>query len=613
NNCDGQIDEDIGDVYYRDGDGDGYGTEEGATLLCTLEEGYSTEIGDCDDDNNTVFPGVEEMCDGLDNDCDGETDEDVGNAFYVDSDGDGFGDSTQEIFSCSRPEGYIENDWDCNDADDSIFPGAVELCDGIDNNCDETIDGSDVTDGSLWYADSDGDGFGSLSDVVQSCEQPTGYDDNYNDCNDTDASVSGSATWYFDYDQDGYGDAAYSVSICQQPSGFVSNDDDCNDSDALQNPTSDWYLDLDGDGYGANISVTQCEQPTGFVMNDSDCDDTEELAYTGATEVCDYVDNDCNGSIDENVLEDWYLDYDQDGYGDDDTFQEACEAPSSYHVNAGGDCDDEDPAYSPGVAEGCSGLDLNCDGLIDNDVDLDGYSDATCGGSDCDDSDATIIPEPNGTCAIGESCLDILNSGKSVGDGTYGVDPDGYGIGNDPFDAECDMTTDGGGWTGISFINAHTSLSGSLNARDLAGIEGVDLTFGPYTRDGSGSHYYFYEFDFASTYNEFYLSDWTVLAYTAYGHTSEVCGSIVSWTGGYTNNGDIALGSPDDSGPVASMYAGTISGCLFECVSCETDWPAGNQIYTVGSNADALRIAWGEEGSQSEGWYPWYSGLVYLR
>ena len=136
NNCDGQIDEDIGDVYYRDGDGDGYGTEEGATLLCTLEEGYSTEIGDCNDNNDGIFPNAAEMCDSLDNDCDGEVDENVGNVFYIDSDNDGFGDSNQEFLFCSRPEGYVENDWDCADTDDSIFPGAVELCDDIEDKPD---------------------------------------------------------------------------------------------------------------------------------------------------------------------------------------------------------------------------------------------------------------------------------------------------------------------------------------------------------------------------------------------------------------------------------------------------------------------------------------------
>ena len=84
------------------------------------------------------------------------------------------------------------------------------------------------------------------------------------------------------------------------------------------------------------------------------------------------------------------------------------------------------------------------------DGDGDGYSDVTCGGNDCDDADAAILPEPGSGCAVGTTCLDILADGYTT-DGVYTVDPDGYGAGDDPHDVYCDQTTDGGGWTRVYY------------------------------------------------------------------------------------------------------------------------------------------------------------------
>ena len=447
NNCDGSIDEGVGSLYYFDGDGDGYGTQAGEMFLCTSDPDYSTQAGDCDDNNNTVYPTALEVCDARDNDCNGEVDEGVGELFYMDDDGDGFGNVDQELISCVRPTGYVENILDCDDADSAIYPGAQELCDEIDNNCDGSVDEQTATDATVWFLDADGDGYGIPTSTMRSCSQPAGYVDNAEDCDDGNSSIFLASTWYLDYDQDGYGDDAYTIEVCQQPNGYVANNSDCNDADPLQNPNTLWYLDLDGDGYGANVSTTQCAQPSGFVMNADDCDDTEELAYTGATEVCDNVDNDCDGDVDENVLIAWYLDSDGDGYGEDSTIVEACSAPTSFYVALGGDCNESESSISPGAIEACDDTDNNCDGLIDNDADGDGYSDASCGGSDCDDGEASISPAQVGGCAMGETCLDILNQGKSTGSGLYEIDLDGYNTGADPVEVYCDMTTDGGGWT----------------------------------------------------------------------------------------------------------------------------------------------------------------------
>jgi hypothetical protein len=102
-------------------------------------DGFSENNGDCDDTNAQIYSGAEEICDGLDNDCDGLVDEEAGSIFYQDLDGDGFGGSTT-IQSCTQPNSYVAQGGDCNDSDASINPGASEVCDGIDNNCDSVFD-----------------------------------------------------------------------------------------------------------------------------------------------------------------------------------------------------------------------------------------------------------------------------------------------------------------------------------------------------------------------------------------------------------------------------------------------------------------------------------------
>ena len=161
---------------------------------------------------------------------------------------------------------------------------------------------------------------------------------------------------------------------------------------------------------------------------------------------CDGVDNDCDGSVDESDAVDaslWFIDYDSDGYGSDSIQELGCDQPVGYEANPD-DCDDLDDSIYPGAALLCDGSDGDCDGMIDNDDDGDGFADALCGGDDCNDQDALLFPV-NGVCAGGVSCLDIFDAGLSTGDGVYAVDFDGAGTGDDPFDVYCDM--DNGGWT----------------------------------------------------------------------------------------------------------------------------------------------------------------------
>ena len=373
------------------------------------------------------------------------------------------------LVGCSEPgpDPVIDRDgdqWiadsDCDDRNPDVHPFADELCNGIDDDCDGEIDESHAIDPRPFYADADGDGYGDRGVVAPGCEAPTGYVDNADDCDDSNAAVNPGAeeacddqdndcdgeidesgslfpnVFYRDADNDGYGNIEETIEDCDAPEGYVDDYTDCDDTQAHVNPGADevcdpfdvdedcdgpaddedpsvtglttWYVDTDRDTHGSPDAVlAACEQPEGFAATDDDCDDTERTTNPSAREVCgDGVDNNCDTLIDgedptaREVR--WYTDADGDGFGDPDAYWgESCDDPGGVSTDPT-DCDDTDATIHPLATEvWYDGVDQDCAGDDDYDADADGHQSDAWSGDDCDDADPDIYPEHVDTCGDG--------------------------------------------------------------------------------------------------------------------------------------------------------------------------------------------------------------------
>jgi hypothetical protein len=421
---------------------DGYGS---ATIVrgdATLSGGDVGRLGDgdCDESDITIHPNADETCnDDVDSDCDEtENDEDAAlcDWYNIDEDGDGYGRQSAPDYRCFCSEFGGYDVWNVdgdspdviNDCDDDAFavnPGAAEVCDDIDNDCNEGIDEDSAEDALTWYDDGDSDSFGDASDSTEACEVPSGHVSNSRDCNDASSvtypgaaeSDSPADACMKDGDFDGYGD--------DSPPGGVTAGDDCNDGNGAIHPAATEvcdgantdedcdgdaddddtfasgkvtrYHDFDEDTYGDGTdSDTFCDVPSDHVSNSTDCNDADAAVNPGATEVCDGIDNDCDPATEESSSADadfWYADDDGDGFGELSEMVRACDQPVDY-VDNSDDCDDdgiEAGATYPGAAFAESAFDcmLDFDGDGYGEIDVDS---GVVSGTDCDDVEASVNP-----------------------------------------------------------------------------------------------------------------------------------------------------------------------------------------------------------------------------
>ncbi len=343
-----------------DADGDGH-----ASIACGGD--------DCDDEDGARYAGNVEVCDPdhHDEDCRPDT------YGFADLDSDGYVDAA----CCNeQPDGSLLCGEDCNDMRAISHPNQVEACDGIDNDCDGEVD-----EGALrtFYPDADEDGFGDAgASAVEGCVPPAGHVENAGDCDDTNPH-------------------AHSASAAEVCDTF---DNDCDGVADEDTSAVAWYLDTDMDLFGDASDpapVVSCLPVPGRVTTGGDCDDSLPSVHPTAAEVCNEIDDDCDGGTDEGVGTTYYRDADRDGQGTATTTMVACAPPAGY-VTRGDDCDDTQAGTHVGAPELCNRHDDDCSSGggydVSEDRDSDGHASpiAACSGGspkdDCDDDTFAVEP-----------------------------------------------------------------------------------------------------------------------------------------------------------------------------------------------------------------------------
>lgn len=199
--------------------------------------------------------------------------------WFLDADGDGYGDEATAREACEASEDEVALVGDCDDADADIHPDAAEHCDEVDEDCDGEID-EDVIDGTRFFVDADEDGHGG-EDTVYACAVDDGLTPDGGDCNDADASIHPGAEEHCD-----------------------DVDEDCDgevDEDAVDR--TEWAVDADGDGWGTDEVELACDAIDGLTDKTGDCNDADPTIHPGADDpVCDGIDHDCDGRTEAAMI-----------------------------------------------------------------------------------------------------------------------------------------------------------------------------------------------------------------------------------------------------------------------------------------------------------------------
>ncbi len=452
-------------VFYRDIDHDGFGGNE-KVIRCMKSEDLTEKTGDCNDGNAKIFPGVEEVCNNLDDDCNGKTDDNASDqkTWNEDKDQDTYGSTTVSKVACFAPPNFVVDHSDCHDDAKEIHPNEKELCDGIDNDCDEQTDenfsvgvkcdsnDSDLCKNGTLTCTADKLGTACVNEseenIVEKCD---GLDNNCN--GQTDENVQ--TVYYIDVDQDGYGNDLVTKMACDLPSGYTLDKTDCEDLDKEIHPEAkEKCNNIDDDCSGQTDEIFSVGATCDGV--DSDLCQNGTLTCTGdklgtectnesiqnIVEICDNKkDDDCDGITDNAPnAKLWCEDKDKDGYGSCAVVSlYTCSTPTEL-VTDNTDCNDGNLNAHPNAQETCqNNIDDDCNGITDTDAKvvtwyLDGDGD-TFGTSkntkqdckqppgyvtnalDCNDANASINPDAKEICNndIDDNCDDSVNQCKIAG------------------------------------------------------------------------------------------------------------------------------------------------------------------------------------------------------
>jgi hypothetical protein len=376
-------------AWHADADNDGFGDlavpyepDTNDLLTCDVPVGFVEDDQDCDDTNDAIRPDATELCNLVDDDCDTLIDESDASdvlVWYADSDNDTFGDALTSVEACDIPDGFVVDNTDCNDALATVFPGATETCNELDDDCDTLVDEAGAVGESSWYLDFDNDGYGTAETSTVACAAPEGYTNNDEDCNDTIAAIS----------PDG-------IEECNLV------DDDCDgttdESEAVGATT--WYIDSDGDGYGLDATAIEaCEAPSGGVAIGGDCDDSQLLINPGALEFPgNGIDEDCDGSdatsgdTDDSDVDTDDSDVDTDD-SDVDTDDSDVDTDDSDVDTDDSDVDTDDSDVAANDSDD-SDVDTDCANTATGGVGLAGGGGGCCARRDVDESQCAWILLP---------------------------------------------------------------------------------------------------------------------------------------------------------------------------------------------------------------------------